>query len=198
MSYFNIRNNSVPPSINMPHSHEASTSAARTGSNSSAPPRTPNIQDATHSALLRFGTHARARAEQLRGQLIGNSGVAFESYKARVEDALTKAMDARMLSASIDQQAELRNICIAKLNEIYRFATEQNGQLVDSLLTLPGIPLHDRTPSVERADQMAAAILKSDLNFLKENMNLWIEDTAIDQQVRDQCLRLISRQHERE
>lgn len=199
MSQSTIRNNVVTPLVTASDPHQAPTNTAHADANNAAPVQASNaaIADPTRLALLQFGTQARARAAQLRGQLIGHAGVMHETYSARVEAAVTEALNAGMPSASIDEQFEKRIVCMAKLREICRFATEQNGQLLYNLLTLPEIPLHDRTPTVERADHKSAEILKSDLRFLEENIDLWINDTEIDEQLRNLCWSLLPAQQER-
>lgn len=182
------------PAATVSRSHEASTNEAHANVNNQAPAQASSTPspDPTRSALLQFGTQARARAAALRSQVIGYGGVIHETYSAHVERALTEALNARMHSASIDERAEKRKICMVKLDEIHRFANEERGQLLYNLLTLPKTPLHDRTPSVERADHMAAEILQSDLAFLSENSDLWINDAKIDPQIRHQCNLLLS------
>lgn len=188
-------NNFEQPSVTELRAQQAPTNADHPDGNNTVPLQRSNTApaDPTRLALLQFGTQARARANQLRGQMIGWHSLAHDVYVESIESAVTAALNAQ---TPIDEEAETPNICIAKLNEIYRFSTQENGQRFDELLSLPEIPPDTNMTTVKQADHKSAAILRSDLQFLQENMNSWINAPEIDEQVRNQCMLLLFLQTE--
>lgn len=201
----------VTPSVTTQQPDQAPTAATPPNVNNagSLPPSNNASADPARLQLLQFGTQAKATAARLRQQAVEVAGIQqydggyvpldVQDMLRTIPDHIDTAVDAALNTVNNPlpshpeaEQAERKRICMAILEEINRFTGGQDGGALQHLFDLLTLSPQEIKTATELLDHSSAETLKSHLDFLAENVDLWFNDREIDTQILTQCMSLLS------